>query len=118
MKSEPLMEFASHHRLTMAIIGAISLALIMTIISMSLYVTSGTQVLDLSRPGFESARQAINETPYESETFAQDGPINPAVVSEFSTLYKEKRQNLDAIDDFANDEVLGDENLRLTSETN
>lgn len=116
MNDEPVRSFAAHHRLLIAMTGAIVIALIMTAISMSLYVTSGVQVLDVSRPGFEQARRAVNNSTFKSETFAQDGPIDSKVISEFDELYKNSRKELNAIDDFSNQKPLSDDSLNLAAE--
>ena len=52
MNLEPIRRFLEAHRLPIAIGIAVSVALLMTVISISLYIRSGAPRLDLSRPGY------------------------------------------------------------------
>lgn len=114
MNRESLVTFTSQHRLIVAIAGAVLVAIIMTAVSLSLYFTSGAHVLDISRPGYESTLQAIKQAQYDADSFAQDGPINSEVINEFEEIYQGNRDHLQAIDDFSDQEVLSDPNLRLS----
>lgn len=118
MNSEAARSFAGRHRLFVAITGAVTIALIMTAISMSLYVSSGAQVLDLSRPGYEDVRQAINDSEFETDTFPQEGPVTPAVIDDFTTLYNKNRLELGQIDDFSSPTPLSDKSLQLEDSAN
>lgn len=117
MSKESVRLFTDQHRLAMAITISISVAIIMTLVSMSLYYTSGAHVLDISRPGYEQARQAVQQ-PFHSDSFPQDGPINPEVIAEFKQIYDRNRQHLNKIDDFSNQKVMNDRSLRLSEESN
>ena len=98
------------HRFLFAIAAVIAAALLMTAISLSLYITSGTSRLDLSRPGYEQARKDIKPTPEDS--FSSDGPVDKASLDEFQKLYDARRTNLNELGDFK-DTTLDDSSLRL-----
>lgn len=104
---------AQRHRFTMAIILTISIALLMTVISLSLYVSSGTLQLDLSRPGYESARKEIIN-PDDDSDFATTGPVNKRALDEYQKLFDAQRKELDSIAKFKG-KGLEDESLGMGS---
>ena len=62
--------FWAHHRLIMLLIGTISMALVLTCVSVIIYTTSGAAQLDLSRPGYRSGR-ALSPQGQDSEQYVQ-----------------------------------------------
>ena len=105
-------EFAKRHRLAYGIASAIGLGLLLTVISMSLYISSGASRLDLSRPGYEKARADVVET-QEDDTFSATGPMNVETIDEFQKLYSAHRTTLSALDNFEST-VMDDTQLRLS----
>ena len=65
----------ARHRFLAMIGGVVVVALIMTSISMTLYVTSGASSLDLSRPGYVQARSQVKDDTV-SKSFPSTGPLN------------------------------------------
>lgn len=116
MNRKSLIEFTAHHRLIVAISGAILTAMLMTAVSLSLYFTSGAHVLDLSRPGLETTRETIDKSTFDADEFEQDGPINHGVIDDFEKIYQDGRRHLQAIDGFNNQRSLSDDSLRLTED--
>ncbi|HET6622632.1 MAG TPA: hypothetical protein VFG56_01730 [Candidatus Saccharimonadales bacterium] len=114
MRAAFLRNFTSQHKLLAAITGAIFVAMVLTVVSMSLYYSTGAEVLDLSRPGYEAVRQAVNEKSHEDATFSGDGPVNQEVVEQFQGLYADSRKDLKSIDDFSNQKPLSDDSLNLS----
>lgn len=98
------------HRFPFAIALVVGIALLMTAVSLSLYITSGTSRLDLSRPGYEQVRKEVKPTPEDS--FGADGPVDKAALDEFQRLYQARRNNLNELGDFK-DSTLDDSSLRL-----
>jgi hypothetical protein len=115
MKWGSFQQLVSRHRFVFAITAVISVALLMTAVSLSLYVTSGTSRLDLSRPGYEAVRKDVQITP--EENFASDGPVDKAALDEFNRLLQKRRTNLNALGDFK-DTSLDDATLRLQVDVN
>lgn len=107
-----VIETIQRHRLVYAIIGAICIGLLLTAVSMSLYVTSGASQLDLSRPGYERARTQVDESK-EDDSFKANGPIDTEVIGEFQALYQKQRAKLNASDKF-DSAVIDDTQLRLS----
>lgn len=102
-------------KIFLGLAAAVGVALALTIISMTLYVSSGVSRLDLSRPGFESARTKVKASaPIKS--FDVNGPVNPAAIDEFMQLYQQATRDLKASSDFG-DQNLEDDQLRLNPDT-
>jgi hypothetical protein len=113
MKWTRFIALVGRHRFPFAIGSVICVALLMTAVSMSLYVSSGASRLDLSRPGFEQARKGIKQTP--DDKFNSDGKVDSATVDEFEKLYQKQRVYLNNLGDFK-DTSLDDPSLRLSSD--
>lgn len=116
LKLVKLKQLILKHQFSTAITGVVLISIVLTIFSMTLYYSSGAHVLDLSRPGYEDARKIINDAPADSAEFSDDGPVNQEVISQFNELFDERRQNLKAVDDFSNKNILSDQNLHLTTD--
>ena len=87
------------HRLVYGVVGAIAIGLLLTVISMSLYISSGASQLDLSRPGYERARTQVDESK-DQNTFETNGPIDAQTISRFQTLFTNNRTKLNGADKF------------------
>ena len=107
-------EIIQRHRLVYAVSAAIGMALLLSAVSMSLYISSGASQLDLSRPGYEKARTEIDESKSEAR-FEATGPMNASVIDEFQKLFTGHRDKMNALDDF-DSTALDDTQLRLSSE--
>ncbi|HXH04892.1 MAG TPA: hypothetical protein VNI82_00510 [Candidatus Nitrosotenuis sp.] len=101
----------NRHKLPVAIFIVICIALVMTAISMSLYITSGTSSLDLSRPGYRQVRQQVVDTE-PNESFNDSGPLTKAILDDFKKLFTAQKKTISGIDAYA-DASLSDESLRL-----
>lgn len=89
----------------------VMIALIMTSISMTLYVLSGASGLDLSRPGFSTTRTTLSSGT-DDTTFDSAGALDQSDVDQFKTMYQKQRKKLREIGSF-NDSTLSDESLGL-----
>ena len=107
--------FATQHQFMMAIIFTVFIAIIMTGVSLSLYVSSGTLQLDLSRPGYETARKELIK-PQSTNEFATNGPINKQALEEYQKLFDEQRKELNSIGKFK-DKGLDDDSLTIAQGT-
>lgn len=72
------------------IILSIIVSIIMTAVSLRLYVTSGTAQLDLSRPGYESVRADLEKDDIQS--FSGIGVITDETMEKFTELYDEQNE--------------------------
>lgn len=94
------------------IFGSIVVSVILVMISLSLYVSSGASQLDLSRPGIDDSirKQAMPDESFEG--FSADGPINDDSLATFETLYDSQLDQLTPIKAFGRD-VLNDKALQI-----
>jgi len=101
------------HKFVTAIILAIIVALFLVYVALSLYQSSGTRQLDLSRPGYDSARKEATKDSQVFAGFPSDGPINANSLKQFDELYKQKASEaLIPLDAFSGDS-LSDKTLQL-----
>lgn len=91
----------------------ILVSLFLVYVALSLYQSSGTLQLDLSRPGYDSAREEAIKDTEVFKGFSADGAISAESLNEFDTLYKQKAaEALIDIADFSGD-ALSDSALVL-----
>lgn len=100
------------HQFTVLIVGSILTSLFLVFVALSLYVTSGTIQLDLSRPGFAEARKEAIGSGTVFKGFSPNGDINKAALDEFETLYNKKLKEATSVKAFSGD-ALSDKTLRL-----
>lgn len=99
------------HRLTAAIALAIIISLVLTMVSISLYIRSGASRLDLSRPGYENVREQVTNS-NDEDTFSATGAMNGTVADQFQAIYSRKRATIEKLDPFS-PTVLSDDSIRL-----
>ncbi len=92
----------SDHRLLLLIIGTVTIALIMTSISMVAYTQSGAAQLDLSRPGYKSVSDKVDKED-KVNGFDATGQVNKETIQEFMTIYDEQSQKAKSVDAFNGD---------------
>lgn len=96
------LHFWDRHRLTLLLIGTVTIALIMTIISVAIYNTSGAAQLDLSRPGYQSVSNQVQKTD-GIDTYSASGPVDKESIEEFMKLYDAQAAKAKAVDAFNGD---------------
>ena len=107
------MQTIRSHQFSAMIVLAIFVAMFLVYVALNLYSSSGTLQLDLSRPGYDNARQEAIKDNELFRGFSADGPINEESLKEFDKLYKEKAaQALIEFDAFSGD-ALSDAALTL-----
>lgn len=89
------------HQFTTFLVGSVLIALFLVYIALNLYISSGTIQLDLSRPGFDQAREEAVKENQVFEGFSADGKINAESLEEFDTLYTQELSDATAIDAYA-----------------
>jgi hypothetical protein len=104
---------AGRHKLTAALVLAIVAALVLTIISVSMYYVAGFYRYDLSRPGYEKERTEIAK-PAPQKEYDTTSPVTKATIDEFLTEFDARQHDLNAYGDYR-DPSLTDEDLLLTS---
>lgn len=96
----------------MVLVGATILtALILVVISLHLYKSSGAAQLDLSRPGYESVREQASHT-NDYNGYSSTGPLDKDALDSFRKLYDEQLKQATALDSFGGD-VMSDTALGI-----
>lgn len=106
-----IVEIVDRHRIVYGVVGALLIAMLMTAVSMALYVSSGASRLDLSRPGYEGARGEVQRAAGE-ESFSASGPMNTGVANDFQTRLTKHRTILQKLDTYGTN-ALDDTELQI-----
>ncbi len=106
---------AQRYGLPFGIFLTILSALLLTAISMTLYFVSGTAKLDLSRPGYESARTQIHRTNGTDQNFSSNGDIDSVVIKDFLKKYDREAKDLQQYGSL-NNPILDDSQLGITTD--
>lgn len=102
-----------NHQFLIMVSLVIMVSLFLVYVALSLYQSSGTLQLDLSRPGYDSAREEATKDTEVFKGFSADGKIDNAALDEFDQLYRQKAaEALIDIADFSGD-ALSDAALGL-----
>ena len=95
--------WALRHQLTLLIIGTIVVTIIFTGVGLNMYHTSGAAQLDLSRPGYERAREIVREDDAIFEEYPATGTLDRESFLQFKQLLEKHRDNMNTIDAFGGD---------------
>lgn len=102
---------ARRHKLTAALVLAISATLVLTVISVSMYYVGGFYRYDLSRPGYEKERTEIAK-PEPQKDYDTTSPITKTTIDTFLQEFDDRQKDLKAYGDYQ-DASLTDEDLQL-----
>lgn len=94
--------FWGEHRFILLIGSVIVVSIILTIISMFIYTSSGAEQLDLSRPGFIPSKNESVDTDKVTE-YSSTGPVNADAIKEFQKLYDAQVDSNAKVDAFGGD---------------
>lgn len=96
----------------MVLVGlTIMIALILVMISLHLYNSTGAVQLDLSRPGYQAVRKQASET-VDITSYPSTGPLDKDALDAFRNLYNEQVKKVTSVDSFGGD-VMSDTALGL-----
>lgn len=96
------LSFWDRHRLSLLLIITVAIALVMTVVSVVMYNTSGAAQLDLSRPGYLSVSDQVKKTD-DIDTYSASGPVNQETIEAFIELYDAQAEKAKAVDAFNGD---------------
>lgn len=103
---------SSKRRFVAMIIGAIVVSVILMLVSMHMYNSSGAAQLDLSRPGYVSVRSQANDG-VEDINYSNKGAIDQSAINEFQEIFSKQVKNVKSVDAFGGD-PLSAKSLGLT----
>ena len=101
-------------RLPFALAVAVGVALLLTVVSVSIYTLSGVSKLDLSRPGFEQEREEVRQTTSQ-KTYDTTSPVTRGSIDEFLIEYDQRAKEIKEYGSFR-DQALDDASLQLNSD--
>lgn len=111
---DSVMKFIQEHRF-FALIGLVVLvALVMTSLSLTLYVTSGAASLDLSRPGYEQVRTQVKEDTVSS-SFSPTGALDQSEYERYKSLFEKQVKTISELGNYE-PAPISDRPLRLSDE--
>lgn len=102
VEAEEELAFWDKHRYMLLITVTIIISLLLVVISLVIYNVSGSAQLDLSRPGYQTVSDQVEEA-VEITEYGAFGPVNKETVDEFKAIYKEQAAKAKAIDAFNGD---------------
>jgi hypothetical protein len=92
-------------QLILFIFGSIVIALMLVALSLAMYASSGAAQLDLSRPGYKSVQNEVDQSD-SFQSFPADGPVSKNALDQFQKLYDKQTKlvqgeayNSSALDD-------------------
>lgn len=94
--------FLSRHRFIVLLVAAILISLVLTAVSLAIYNSSGAAQLDLSRPGYRSVSDQVEQDTTFKE-FSSSGPIDKDTLQQFLQQYDERAAKAKAVDAFSGD---------------
>jgi hypothetical protein len=101
------------HQFFSMIVLVVLISLFLVYVALNLYQSSGTIQLDLSRPGYDSARVEASKDSEVFKGFSADGKITKSSLNEFDMMYRDKAaEALIDIGNFSGD-ALSDATLTL-----
>lgn len=109
---EKFKAFANRYKLPVFLGAAIALAIILVMISMTVYYRSGAYQLDLSRPEYKAVRSQIEPSKKANYGFDAQGQVDEQVLDEFLDKYQLETDKALAADAFSAD-VLSNEQLGI-----
>lgn len=95
-------EFIRTHSLLIGMVFVVSVALVVTAINMALYTMTGASKLDLSRPGYESARKEVisEDRLNSSKGFSGTGKLTKKELDTYMADFRKQQQALRKYDTF------------------
>jgi hypothetical protein len=99
---EDVLSYWDQHRYLLLVGIVIVISLVLTITSVAIYNLTGANQLDLSRPGYQSVSDQVEQTNTIDE-YSASGPFNTQAGEEFLTIYDEQATKAKAIDAFNGD---------------
>lgn len=113
-QTNKFISFVMKHQLTALLVIAVIIAFVFTVVGLSLYRSSGTAQVDLSRPGLEGVageEDSIQSTKNFAE-YSANGTVSEQSLSEFESLIKPHIESLSKLVFFGGD-PLAPESLGL-----
>ncbi|MDR0398101.1 MAG: hypothetical protein LBH36_02905 [Candidatus Nomurabacteria bacterium] len=103
-------KISSYNNLVLLVVVTLTVTMVLLSISILLYRASGTAQLDLSRPGYENARDKSEVV--RADEFDSTGPINDKTLKNFESMYDSRASKIKSVDAFRS-EALSNEAFNI-----
>ena len=97
-----MIKFLKNNQIYLLVIVSISIASFLVAISLRLYVASGTQQLDLSRPGYKGVQDKVKRNPVK-DSYPSNGPMSISEINKFKKLYDKEVRAVKRVEAFSGD---------------
>ena len=101
----------SRYQFAVMVTLAVLLAVVMTSVSILVYTSSGAINIDLSRPGYEKAREETSASEPTTQ-FQPSGPMDQNAINDFNNRLESLQTDINNMNDFSAD-VMSDEALDI-----
>jgi hypothetical protein len=105
------------NRFVIMVGASVVVSVILVVVALQLYNTSGAAQLDLSRPGYKSVSSKASTKDDDISAFPSDGSINEKVINDFKKSYNNQLDKIKSIDPFSGD-ALSDQSLGIDNSSN
>ena len=113
MRKNKIVEWITGHQWPTFIIAVLVVSVALTGVSLWLYQAGDAIRLDMSRPGYEKARESIQDDGDTTESFSPTGNLDDQALADFRSRYETIKNRLDQTDNY-DCSVTTDENLGLS----
>lgn len=107
-----LRNYVVTHQFAMFIILVLIITALITAVGLSIYVSSGTVKLDLSRPGYEKLRHDVQQSS-TTTTFSSSGSLDNTALNQFNKQLDDSTKDLKSASSFGGADGLSDQSLGL-----
>lgn len=111
MKLDRFRNYVATHQFAMFMVLVIAITILVTMIGLSVYLSSGTVKLDLSRPGYEKMRRDVQQS--STTTFSSSGPLDSSALKQFNKQLDDSTKGLNSASNFGGASGLSDQSLGL-----
>lgn len=102
LNGEDQQKFWGQHRFSLLLIITVLIAITLTVVSMTIYNSSGAAQLDLSRPGYRSVSDKI-DTKDTIDGYSSTGAVNKDTIKDFMKQYDDQATKAKGVDAFSGD---------------
>lgn len=99
--------FAQHKFITL-IVGTVLLSLVLVSIALWVYASSGTELLDLSRPGYQEVSKSLADQDNKGDGFPATGVLNSDALKSLQGMYDASSKRVMSGDPFSGDPLSPD----------
>ena len=94
--------FLRNNQIYILVMGSVVVSVTLVSLSLHLYTASGTQQLDLSRPGYKGVQSKVQRDPIK-DSYSATGPMSIEEINKFKKLYDKEVKAVKKVEGFSGD---------------